>query len=482
MTLLIASLPIVGSTLAILIFRQSALRAGLFGLLLACFIVLLWPAFRLDIASGSMAVLAGLYNTLNVSYVLLGGVLLFQVLKAGGALDTIARAVAGAITGPHHSLLAIVFGVSVFFESATGFGVGIVVVAPLFLALGYKPLQAAMLALLGQCAVPWGALAVGTVLGADLSGISEERLAEIAVLLGYPYLLLCGIFALVTSGLWRWHVSVLSWLLLYTLVLSASLWIASTAIGVELAGCVAGLVVVLMAVAINWARRRRDRVAGLVAAVTPFVVLMLTLFATRFIAPLSNMLKTQTLQLGDHSLAVFYHPGFWLVVAACSGLLCLPQSRAHVSTISRDSARQWWLATLAVGGFLVFGQLMNAAGMTQLIAQAVIGAAGAHYALVVPFIGGLGGFLTASNAASNALFMTLQTHAATQAGLPVDVIAGAQNAAGSNSSMASPGRLVFAATVAGTPGAEAALLRRILPVAILGVASLALMSLLYLQG
>lgn len=480
MNLLVASLPIVGSTLAILLCRQTALRAGLFGLLLAIAAVSLWPAFQLDAERTGSAVAAGLYNTLNVSYVLLGGVLLFQVLKTGAALDTIAAAVASTITAPQHSLLAIVFGVSVFFESATGFGVGIVVVAPLFLALGYKPLQAAILALLGQCAVPWGALAVGTVLGAELSAVSEQRLAELAVLISYPYLLLCGGFALRVSGLWRWRIDLLLWLFVYSTVLSLALYLASIAIGVELAGCVAGLVVVLLAIAINLQQRRKPPAHGLRRALAPFAVLMLALFTSRFVAPFADALQTLSIQWNGYSVAVFYHPGFWLIVAAASGVLCLPRSRQQLASIAGNSLRQWWLASLAVGGFLVFGQLMTAAGMTQLIAQAITATAGSYYVLVVPFIGGLGGFLTASNAASNAMFMTLQTSAASQAGLPLDVVAATQNAAGSNTSMASPGRLIFAATVAGTAGAESVLLRRILPVTILGLLALALMSLLLL--
>jgi len=47
------------------------------------------------------------------------------------------------------AVLLMVLGLSVLLESATGFGIGIVVAALLFLALSYVPRQAALVALAG---------------------------------------------------------------------------------------------------------------------------------------------------------------------------------------------------------------------------------------------------------------------------------------------------------------------------------------------
>ena len=152
MNLILAFLPLLASVVAIALFRQSALRAGVIGLVLTIAIILAWSDFQLDLDASVLSVSTGLFSTLNISYILLGGVFLYRVLERGGALQAIANSLINTIDDPVHRLLALVFGLSVFFESATGFGVGIVVVAPLYIALGYKPMQAAVLALLGQCA------------------------------------------------------------------------------------------------------------------------------------------------------------------------------------------------------------------------------------------------------------------------------------------------------------------------------------------
>lgn len=472
---LIALSPLLLSIVAIAIWRQSALRAGLLGIVCTVAIILTLPSYQLTVKAGVDSLATGAYNALNISLVLLGGVSLYRVLERSGALQEIADGIIAAIAEPVHRLLALVLGASVFFESATGFGVGIVVVAPLYIALGYAPLQAAVLALLGQCAVPWGALAVGTVLGAEISGVSAGRLGVLSAVFSLPVTALFGLAALRVTGLLSLRAT---WLLLvYAMMLSLLLLLCTLLVGVELAGCLAGLFVVVFAITIT--RRRHpggDRKFPLLAFV-PFAVLMLLLVVTRLIPAIGMPLKNLKVALfAEYSIPLFYHAGFILLIAACAGLMLYPAARAGFNVLLSTIFRQWLLATLAVASFIVFGQLMMDSDMTGQIARSIATATPVVYVLMVPVIGALGGFLTASNAASNALFMALQTTAATELNLPVDVVAGSQNAAGSNVTLASPGRLIFAASVIGEPGSEATLLNRVAPVTIAGVASASLLT------
>ena len=115
--------------------------------------------------------MGGLGTSAQVLYVLFGGLLLYNLLAAGGAVDDVSRFL-GRLEPDRVSLAAVVVvGVAPFFESVTGFGVAVVISAPLLLAAGFTPLRAAVLASWGQCAVPWGALGVGTVIGAHLAGM-----------------------------------------------------------------------------------------------------------------------------------------------------------------------------------------------------------------------------------------------------------------------------------------------------------------------
>ena len=471
---LIALVPLLLSVAAIALWRQSALRAGLLGIVGTVGIILTSSSYQLSLPSAVQSLSTGAYNTLNISLVLLGGVSLYRVLEKSGALQEIANSIIAAIAEPVHRLLALVLGASVFFESATGFGVGIVVVAPLYIALGYAPLQAAVLALLGQCAVPWGALSVGTVLGAEISGIPEARLGLLTAVFNFPITALFGFAALRVAGLLSRRA--IRFLVLYAFMLSVLLWLCTLFVGVELAGCLAGLFVVIFAVAATRSKRPEPESMSVqklpLLAFVPFAALMLMLFVTRLVPGVGKELKGITVPVTHtHSIALFYHAGFLLLLSAMVGLLVFPAARSGFKTLLATVTRQWMLATLAVASFIVFGQLMSDADMTGQIARSIASVSPVQYLFMVPVIGALGGFLTASNAASNALFMTLQTTAATELNLPADVVAASQNASGSNVTLASPGRLIFAASVIGEAGAEATLLSRVAPVTIAGVVS-----------
>src|SRR3546814_2905296 len=91
-----AAAPILTAVLLILALRQSAVRAGFAGLLAALLVVWLSPNFHLAVEPLAAALAYGGLTTLVVSYVLLGGVVLYQVMQAGGALARIAAALAGA--------------------------------------------------------------------------------------------------------------------------------------------------------------------------------------------------------------------------------------------------------------------------------------------------------------------------------------------------------------------------------------------------
>jgi lactate permease len=480
MPILLAAAPILISMVMILALRLSALRAGAAGLAAAVLVVLLAPGYRLALDELGRALLSGALTTLMVSYVLFGGLLVYSVLRQAGALTALAEAVAEAVPDPARRALILVLGLSVFFESATGFGIGIVVAAPLFVALGYRPRDAALLALAGQCAVTWGALAIGTTLGAELTGVPAARLGVLSALLSLPLILLCGGAALWLTGgaaaLRR------SWaeMLFYGVLLSLALAAGSHWVGIEVAGMIGGLTVAGTGFAIGRLRGgaapRLDRTR--LRAAAPFGILLLFLLVTRLVPPLREGLGGIAVlhvpEIG-FSLPLLYHPGFWLVLTALVSLPLLRIGRADLAAVAGGTLRPWLVATFAVAGFLCFSQIMVASGMTLALAEAVAAATGRGYVLLLPLVGGLGGFLTASNAGSNAMFAGFQEAMSGRLDLPEDVVIAAQNAAGANTTLASPGRVVLAAAVTGLAGQEGTLMRPALGLAAGGLVGTAAM-------
>ena len=274
------------------------------------------------------------------------------------------------------------------------------------------------------------------------------------------------------AALWRR----LPELLLYAAVLAAALAGASHVLGIEVAGMIGGLAVVAAGLLVQKAASRAVPVAagpaGVGRALSPLALLLVLLLATRTVPPLAQWLGEVVVArwpAAGFRLAVLYHPGFWLVLTAAAAIPILGLSGRQVSALLGGALRQWAGATLAVAGFLGFSQVMLAAGMTAVLAAAAAEGAGGLYIVLLPAIGGLGGFLTASNAGSNAMFAQFQQAVGTRLGLPADLVAAAQNAAGANATLASPGRVVLAAAVTGQAGKEADLLRPALVLALAGL-------------
>src|SRR3712207_8147475 len=201
---------------------------------------MLWPG--LNSAGLPGAFVGGLGTSGRVLYVLFGGLLLYNLLSAGGAVGQVSRFLGRLEPEKEALALGVVVGVAPLFESVTGFGVAVVISAPILLAAGFSPLRAAVLASWGQCAVPWGALGVGTVIGADLAGMSFGELSDWSALLSLPLFPVYAVAAVALAGGWdgirRRGVEAIS----LGLLAGAGTLVGSVYLIPELSGVVGGLV------------------------------------------------------------------------------------------------------------------------------------------------------------------------------------------------------------------------------------------------
>ena len=159
MSVALAAAPVL-VVLGALLLRRPAWQAAAAGLTVLA--VTSWlagePVAGLGAAAGSSALLV-----LEVGLVLLGGLALAEVGRGRGFPEAVTSYIAATGAPRPAVVLLVVLGLTPFAESVTGFGVGAVIAAPILLALGLRPLPAAVVALLGLCTVPWGALAPGTL-------------------------------------------------------------------------------------------------------------------------------------------------------------------------------------------------------------------------------------------------------------------------------------------------------------------------------
>ncbi|MGH3147213.1 MAG: L-lactate permease, partial [Rubrobacter sp.] len=194
-----------------------------------------------------------------------------------------------------------------------------------------------------------------------------------------------------------------------------------------------------------------------VRALAPYGFLLVLLAGVNGIGAVREMVEG----LGP----VFDGPGLSLLVSGAFAALLLGLGAGQVGGAARSTADQWLPTAGAVVTFVLAGEVVAGSGAAALLA-AEAQVTGRLYGAISPVLAALGGALTGSNAASNALFMPLQVEAARGLGISEGLIAAVQNVAGSHASLLAPQRVVLAATAAGILGREGEIVRTaVLPVA-----------------
>ncbi|MBA2693357.1 MAG: L-lactate permease [Rubrobacter sp.] len=437
----------------------SALRAGMAAFAAA----VLGAVFWLDASGLGGAFFAGIGTSWSVLYVLFGGLLLYNLLSAAGAVDAVSRFLGAVEPEKERLALGVVVGAAPFFESVTGFGVAVVISAPILLAAGFSSIKSAVLATWGQCAVPWGALGVGTVIGADLSGTTFAELSDSSAFLNVPLFVVYAVASIILAGGWtavekHGVEAVLLGLAAGFGTLATSLYFVP-----ELSGAVGGLLAALTFLALRWRRVKEVRVPG--KALFPYAVLVALITLGSGPERIGA-----TLDALDDAIAPFFTgPGLPLILSAMFAAALFGLGGETIKLSALSTVRQWLPTAGSVLAFVLAGQIVASSGAAAILASAAF-AAGGFYPVAASFLGALGGILTGSNAASNALFMPPQIEAARSLGVSGELVAAVQNVSGSHASMLAPQRIILAATATGLLGREGEIVRKALPPVIVSVA------------
>ena len=462
---LVAGAPFVVAGVALVGLRWPAVWSGVAALGAALAGALLYPGLE---ASGLIgAFWGGVGTSGRVLYVLFGGLLLYNFLSEGGAVERVSGFL-GRLEPEREALaLVVVVGAAPFFESVTGFGVAVVISAPILMAAGFSPLRGAVLSSWGQCAVPWGALGVGTVIGADLASLSFGELSDLSALLNLPLYPIYGVAAVALAGGWtgvrRWGFEAV----LLGLVAGVGTLLTSFYLVPELSGAIGGLVAVGAFLVPRW--RRLSGLQAPVRALLPYGFLLALLALANGV----GSVRTAIERFGPISSG----PGLPLLLSAAFAAALLGLGKESVGPVAWRTYRQWLPTAGAVVTFVLAGKVVAVSGAAATLATGAA-AFGSLYGAAAPVVGALGGALTGSNAASNALFMPLQVETARGLGDSGALVAAVQNVAGSHASMIAPQRMVLAATAVGLLGREGEIARAALPPVAASVAVLALVGLL----
>lgn len=463
MMTLVSLLPLVATVGLLASGRASALQAGLVGLVLMIVAVALALPAGASVATFLLHSGAeGAWLSAQIIVVIAGGLFFFLCAQKDDGRD--------ADDAPdrdtaYRRLFASCLLLGPFAESAMGFGVGVIVATAAALRLGVRGVDAVVLALFSQTLVPWGALAIGTMVGSALSGLPSELIGFWSAVFSIPllagYLIFFWAFAAQAGFAIAPRPCVLDglWLALAAFVLL----LANRLLATEIA-LIASLGPVFVLQLLVHDRPASWR-TGLYRA-APYAALTVVLVATRTVPPftawLSGFLVWKPFA-AQPALAPFYMPGFWLFAVGAATLLVRAQG-ASLGGALRETAIRAWRPSAITLVFVVMAQWMSASGIAVALAQQAYDAFGLAAVAASPVLAAVGGFLTGSNAISNGMMMPIQAALGQHADLPEGFLAGVQNTTGSNFTLLSPMRVAMGCALAGAAITERDVYARAWPV------------------
>jgi lactate permease len=174
---LVASLPVVALLGLLAFFHVKAHIAAIAGLVtsLAIAIAVYGMPASLAIASAANGAAFGLFP---IGWIVLCAIFVYDITVETGKFEIVKETIAGLASDRRIQALLIAFSFGAFIEGAAGFGTPVAISAAMLIGLGFKPLEAAGIALIGNTApVAYGALGTPIIALAKVTGLPLETLS-----------------------------------------------------------------------------------------------------------------------------------------------------------------------------------------------------------------------------------------------------------------------------------------------------------------
>jgi len=459
------------------------------------------------------------FGLFPIVWIVVTAIWIYNMTVETGHFAVLRRSFGTISTDQRVQAVIIAFCFGALLEALAGFGTPVAITSVMLIALGFRPIKAATVALVANTApVAFGAIAIPIVTLADITGLPKE---DLGAMVGRQTPFLALVVPLVLMGMvdgargirQAWPAAAVG-----GLVFAVAQYLTSNFISVELTDIVAsllstGAIVLLLQVwepseplvgeadeggfqkpAVAGAessdpameeevRRRDDTVkdtpGDVVRAYSPYLIVIAVLAIAQIPAIKDTLAEspwTTTFQWpgldvvtpdGEPLTSLTYNVN-WLPAAGTllliSGLLTmvvLKVSPGRSIRVFGASVNQLKWAILTVASVLALAYVMNQSGQTITLGLWAAGA-GSAFAFLSAMIGWLGVAVTGSDTSSNALFGALQVTAAKDAGISPTLLAAANSSGGVLGKMISPQNLAIGAAAVGMAGQEGDLFRKVL--------------------
>lgn len=508
-----ALVPIVVLVVLLVVLRWTAPQAAAIGMFTAGAIAFF--VFRTPMEALAVAGAKGVWDAIFILAVVWPALLLYQVVNHAGGYDALRQGIARFSRNEVFIIIALGWVFTSFVQGIDGFGTPIVVVAPILVAFGVRPVYAVVIPIIAHIwAKFFGTLGVGWLATLQVVSLADPvKTAFVSALLIVIQVVLGGFTVVWMYG--RWPAVRHAWpvVLIISAIHGGGQMIVALYHPALAAFIPATVALIALYPLSRWRRyaepaegitvrpaMRDDRVEraddtrppmGLAMSFLPYILLTVIALLVLTIEPIDEALGRLSLGLpfpqvttgygiqnaasASYSpLALLTHPGAFLVLTAgITWLVYRSRGYFRMWTARSDAAPVGILrgtladavpASVPIIGFLMMAKFMDHSGQNQVLALGISAVAPAlAFAFLSNGIGALGAFMTSSSTSSNVLFAPLQQTIAHLHGLPETTIIASQSAGGAIGNAIAPANVVLGASTAGISGQEGEIIRKALP-------------------
>ena len=176
---LIAVLPVTVLLALLAFWHVRAHRAAFVALLVAGAIAVFVYGMPVKLAVAAAGYGAA-FGLLPIGWLLLNAIFIYQLSVETGEFVVLQKQIAGISRDRRIQALLLAFAFGAFIEGAAGFGAPVAISGGLMIGLGFKPLEAAKLALIGNTApVAFGSIGIPLVTMAPIAGLDLQQLSAV---------------------------------------------------------------------------------------------------------------------------------------------------------------------------------------------------------------------------------------------------------------------------------------------------------------
>jgi L-lactate permease len=503
---LVALIPIIFFFLALTKLRLKGYVAGTITVALSLAVALLF--YRMPVANALAAGVYGFfYGLWPIAWIIVAAVFLYKVSVKTGQFDIIRSSILSVTEDQRLQLILVGFCFGAFLEGAAGFGAPVAITAALLVGLGFRPLYAAGLCLIGNTApVAFGAMGIPVIVAGQVSGVDVMAISQMAGR-QLPFMTIIVLFWLmaIMDG-WRGVKETWPAVLVGGGSFALGQFLTANYIGPELPDITSAIfaLVTLTTFLKFWQPKRifrfdtepgaakiqttapqaddRHGDQGLVALhhphghgdhLEPQALQGAVRLGRRtvrhglqhsvpmlhnLVQKMAPVVATPTPYGAVYSFNWLSATGTAILIAAVLAILLLRLKPAVAVQTLGETFKELALPIYSIGMVLAFAFIANYSGLSTTLAMA-LAHTGKAFAFFSPFLGWVGVFLTGSDTSANALFGALQATTAAQLGLPEVLAVTANTTGGVTGKMISPQSIAIACAAVGLAGKESDLFR-----------------------